>query len=116
MAKLKLMTVLGTRPEIIRLSAVISCADRYFDHILVHTGQNYDYTLNKIFFDELGLRAPDYYLESVGANLGALFLQFGGHAAMRLREEFVAGGEQVARHRCAHDAEADESEFHVSSP
>lgn len=70
MAKLKLMTVLGTRPEIIRLSAVISCADRYFDHILVHTGQNYDYTLNKIFFDELGLRAPDYYLESVGANLG----------------------------------------------
>jgi UDP-N-acetylglucosamine 2-epimerase (non-hydrolysing) len=70
MAKLKLMTVLGTRPEIIRLSAVISCADRYFDHILVHTGQNYDYTLNKIFFDDLGLRAPDYYLESVGANLG----------------------------------------------
>ena len=70
MAKLKLMTVLGTRPEIIRLSAVISCADRYFDHILVHTGQNYDYTLNKIFFDDLGLRAPDYYLESVGATLG----------------------------------------------
>lgn len=70
MAKLKLMTVLGTRPEIIRLSAVISCADRYFEHILVHTGQNYDYTLNKIFFDDLGLRAPDYYLESVGANLG----------------------------------------------
>ena len=70
MAKLKLMTVLGTRPEIIRLSAVLSCADRYFDHILVHTGQNYDYTLNKIFFDDLGLRAPDYYLESVGATLG----------------------------------------------
>jgi len=70
MAKLKLMTVLGTRPEIIRLSAVIPCADRYFEHILVHTGQNYDYTLNKIFFDDLGLRAPDYYLESVGADLG----------------------------------------------
>ena len=70
MRKRKLMTVLGTRPEIIRLSAVISCADRYFDHILVHTGQNYDDTLNKIFFDELGLRAPDYYLESVGADLG----------------------------------------------
>ena len=48
--------------------------------------------------------------------LSAMRLQFGGHAAMRLREEFVAGGEQVARHRCAHDAEADESEFHVSSP
>jgi len=70
MTKLKLMTVLGTRPEIIRLSAVIPCADRYFEHILVHTGQNYDYTLNKIFFDDLGLRAPDYYLESVGRDLG----------------------------------------------
>ena len=70
MAKLKLMTVLGTRPEIIRLSAVIPCADRYFNHILVHTGQNYDYTLNKVFFEELGLRAPDHYLESVGTNLG----------------------------------------------
>lgn len=70
MTKLKLMTVLGTRPEIIRLSAVIPCADRYFDHILVHTGQNYDDALNKIFFDDLGLRAPDYYLESVGADLG----------------------------------------------
>ena len=70
MTKLKLMTVLGTRPEIIRLSAVIPCADRYFHHVLVHTGQNYDYTLNKIFFDDLGLRAPDYYLESVGKDLG----------------------------------------------
>ncbi len=64
------MTVLGTRPEIIRLSAVIKCADRYFDHCLVHTGQNYDYTLNQIFFEDLGLREPDYYLDSVGANLG----------------------------------------------
>ena len=70
MNKLKLMTVLGTRPEIIRLSAVLPCADRYFEHILVHTGQNYDYTLNKIFFDDLGLRAPDYYLDSVGKDLG----------------------------------------------
>ncbi len=70
MDKLKLMTVLGTRPEIIRLSAVIPCADRYFQQILVHTGQNYDYTLNRIFFDDLGLRAPDYYLESVGSDLG----------------------------------------------
>ena len=70
MEKLKLMTIVGTRPEIIRLSAVIKCADKYFDHILVHTGQNYDYTLNQIFFDDLGLRAPDYYLEAVGSNLG----------------------------------------------
>ena len=68
--KLKLMTVLGTRPEIIRLSAVLKKADLYFDHILVHTGQNYDYTLNQVFFEDLGLRAPDYYLDSVGENLG----------------------------------------------
>ena len=64
------MTVLGTRPEIIRLSAVMRCADRYFDHIVVHTGQNYDPALNEIFFQELGLRAPDYYLGAVGVDLG----------------------------------------------
>ena len=70
MGKLKLMTVLGTRPEIIRLSAVIKCADKYFDHILVHTGQNYDYNLNEVFFKDLDLRAPDHYLNSAGKNLG----------------------------------------------
>ena len=70
MEKLKLMTIIGTRPEIIRLSAVIKCADKYFNHLLVHTGQNYDYTLNQVFFEDLGLRAPDYYLDSVGKNLG----------------------------------------------
>ncbi|MCR5268119.1 MAG: UDP-N-acetylglucosamine 2-epimerase (non-hydrolyzing) [Lachnospiraceae bacterium] len=70
MDKLKLMTVVGTRPEIIRLSEVIKCADKYFDHVLVHTGQNYDYTLNQIFFKDLALREPDHYLDSVGANLG----------------------------------------------
>ena len=68
--KLKLMMILGTRPEIIRLSAVIRCADRYFDHILVHTGQNWDKRLNDIFFEELQLRKPDYYLNAVGAHLG----------------------------------------------
>jgi len=70
MAKMKLMTIMGTRPEIIRLSAVIKKADTYFDHILVHTGQNWDYTLNEIFFKDLGLREPNYYLESVGKDLG----------------------------------------------
>lgn len=70
MEKLKLMTIIGTRPEIIRLSAVIKCADKYFNQILVHTGQNWDYTLNQVFFEDLGLRAPDYYLESVGKDLG----------------------------------------------
>lgn len=68
--KLKLMTILGTRPEIIRLSEVIKKCDKYFDHILVHTGQNWDYTLGQIFFEDLGLRAPDYYLEAVGGDLG----------------------------------------------
>ncbi|MBQ2676193.1 MAG: UDP-N-acetylglucosamine 2-epimerase (non-hydrolyzing) [Clostridia bacterium] len=70
MSKLKLMTIIGTRPEIIRLSAVIKCADKYFDQILVHTGQNWDYTLNEVFFKDLELREPDYYLDSVGKNLG----------------------------------------------
>lgn len=70
MEKLKVMTIIGTRPEIIRLSAVIKCADKYFNHILVHTGQNWDYTLNQVFFEDLGLRAPDYYLDSVGKDLG----------------------------------------------
>src|SRR5665647_465121 len=70
MQKLKLMTILGTRPEIIRLSAVIKACDKYFDHILVHTGQNWDYSLNQVFFKDLGLREPDYYLDSVGKTLG----------------------------------------------
>lgn len=70
MKKLKLMTIIGTRPEIIRLSAVIKCADKYFDHILVHTGQNWDYTLNEVFFKDLELREPNHYLDSVGKDLG----------------------------------------------
>ncbi len=70
MSKLKVMTIVGTRPEIIKLSETIKKCDKYFEHILVHTGQNYDYTLNEVFFEELGLRAPDYYLGVVGDNLG----------------------------------------------
>ncbi len=69
-SSLKVMTIIGTRPEIIRLSEVIKCLDRYFSQVLVHTGQNYDYTLNKVFFEDLELREPDYYLEAVGKNLG----------------------------------------------
>ena len=61
MKKLKLMTVVGTRPEIIRLSRVMAVCDKYFDHVLVHTGQNYDYELNEIFFTDLGIRKPDYF-------------------------------------------------------
>lgn len=70
MKKLKLMTIVGTRPEIIRLSACLAAFDRYFDHILVHTGQNWDYTLNEIFFDELSLKPPAYYLSCAGEVLG----------------------------------------------
>jgi len=68
MKKIKVMTVVGTRPEIIRLSRVLSKLDLYTDHILVHTGQNYDYELNGIFFEDLGIRKPDYFLEAAGAN------------------------------------------------
>jgi UDP-N-acetylglucosamine 2-epimerase len=68
MKKLKVMTVVGTRPEIIRLSRVINKLDIYCDHVLVHTGQNYDYELNQIFFDDLGVRKPDYFLNAASIN------------------------------------------------
>ena len=68
--KLKLLIIVGTRPEIIRLSATIKRCDQYFDQVLVHTGQNYDYSLNQVFFEDLGLREPDYYLNAVGKDLG----------------------------------------------
>ena len=70
MNKLKLMTIVGTRPEIIKMSEIIKKCDKYFEHILVHTGQNYDHTLNEVFFKDLGLRTPDYYLGVVGESLG----------------------------------------------
>ena len=70
MTKLKLMTIVGTRPEIIKMSEIIKKCDEYFNHILVHTGQNYDYMLNQVFFEDFGLREPDYYLGVVGENLG----------------------------------------------
>jgi len=70
MKKLKLMTIIGTRPEIIKMSSIIKKSDKYFEHVLVHTGQNYDYTLNEVFFKDLGLREPDFYLNVVGNSLG----------------------------------------------
>lgn len=66
MKKLKVMTVVGTRPEIIRLSRVMARLDEYCDHVVVHTGQNYDYELNQIFFDDLGIRKPDHFLNAAG--------------------------------------------------
>lgn len=68
MKKLKIVTVVGTRPEIIRLSRVIAALDKYCDHVLVHTGQNYDYELNEIFFQDLGIRKPDHFLNAAGSN------------------------------------------------
>ena len=65
---LKVMTIVGTRPELIKMSRVIAEFDRHTRHILVHTGQNYDYELNQVFFDDLGIRKPDYFLEAVGEN------------------------------------------------
>lgn len=67
MKKLKVMSVVGTRPEIIRLSRVLAALDKYCEHVLVHTGQNYDYELNQIFFDDLGIRKPDYFLNAAGS-------------------------------------------------
>lgn len=71
MKRLKVVTILGTRPEIIRLSACIVKCDQFFDHTLIHTGQNYDYTLNQIFFEDLKIRKPDYFMDAAGDHLGA---------------------------------------------
>ncbi|NQW84768.1 MAG: UDP-N-acetylglucosamine 2-epimerase, partial [Alcaligenaceae bacterium] len=67
MRKLNVMTIVGTRPEIIRLSRVIPKLDQHCEHVLVHTGQNYDYELNGVFFSDLGIRKPDVFLEAAGA-------------------------------------------------
>ncbi|MCD4665363.1 MAG: UDP-N-acetylglucosamine 2-epimerase, partial [Bacteroidales bacterium] len=78
MNKLKVMTILGTRPEIIRLSCVMTLLDNYTDHKIVHTGQNYDYELNEIFFKELNVRRPDYFLgvdhNSLGTVMGNIII------------------------------------------
>ena len=78
MKKLKVMTILGTRPEIIRLCRVMERLDRYCEHIIVHTGQNYDYELSEVFFEELGVRNPDHFLGvgggTLGETLGAILL------------------------------------------
>jgi UDP-N-acetylglucosamine 2-epimerase len=71
MKKLKVMSVVGTRPEIIRLSRVLAALDQHCDHVLVHTGQNYDYELNQVFFDDLGVRKPDFFLNSAEGSTGA---------------------------------------------
>jgi UDP-N-acetylglucosamine 2-epimerase len=77
MKNLKVATIVGTRPEIIRLSECIKKCDQYFDHILIHTGQNYDYELNEIFFEDLELRKPDHFLNVAGKHLGETIGTFG---------------------------------------
>ena len=85
-SKLKVMTIVGTRPEIIRLAAVIKLLDRYVDHRVIHTGQNYDYELNQVFFDDLGLRKPDYYLGVDTSSLGHVL----GETLIKVEEIFSA--------------------------
>src|SRR5512145_679580 len=72
---LKVMTVVGTRPEIIRLSRVMAQLDQHCEHVLVHTGQNYDYELNEVFFSDLGIRKPDHFLEAAGASAAETIAQ-----------------------------------------
>lgn len=72
---LKVMTIVGTRPELIKMSRVIAELDRYTEHLLVHTGQNYDYELNQVFFEDLGIRKPDYFLEAAGTNAAQTIAQ-----------------------------------------
>lgn len=84
--RLKVVTVVGTRPEIIRLAATIKRLDKYTDHVLVHTGQNYDYELNEVFFEDLGLRKPDYFLNAETSSLGAVL----GSILIKVEEVLVA--------------------------
>ncbi|MBA4045728.1 MAG: UDP-N-acetylglucosamine 2-epimerase (non-hydrolyzing) [Erythrobacter sp.] len=86
MPKLKIMTILGTRPEIIRLSRVMARLDRYADHVVVHTGQNYDYELNEVFFSDLGIRSPDLFLNAAGASSAETIGQVIAKADAVLRE------------------------------
>ena len=85
-SQLKVMTIVGTRPEIIRLAAVIKLLDRYVDHKVIHTGQNYDYELNQVFFDDLGLRKPDFYLGVDTSSLGRVL----GETLIKVEEIFAA--------------------------
>lgn len=84
---MKMMTILGTRPEIIRLAAVMKLLDQHTEHVVVHTGQNYDYELNEIFFDELGVRRPDHFMEVDTSSLGAMLGQILMHTETLIREE-----------------------------
>ena len=81
--RIKIMTIVGTRPEIIKLSRIIAELDKYSDHILVHTGQNYDYELNEIFFKDLRIRKPNHFLEAVGKNTAETIARFINHTPLQ---------------------------------
>lgn len=85
--RLKVVTVVGTRPEIIRLARVVAALEEHTDHVLVHTGQNYDYELNEVFFEDLGMRRPDHFLEADTSSLGAVLGDILRHTERVLREE-----------------------------
>ena len=94
--KLKLLIIVGTRPEIIRLAAVINKTRKYFDVILAHTGQNYDYNLNGVFFHDLELADPEVYMDAVGADLGGGRARAGGALGQHeidLRQAVTVGGD-----------------------
>ena len=97
MKKMKVVTVVGTRPEIIRLSRVLAKLDRYCEHVLVHTGQNYDYELNQIFFDDLGIRKPDHFLDAAGASaaetIGKVIIAVDGVLAAEMPEALLVLGD-----------------------
>ena len=97
MKKLKVCTVVGTRPEIIRLSRVMAKLDQYCDHVLIHTGQNYDYELNQIFFDDLGIRKPDHFLNAAGASgaetIGKVIIAVDGVLAQEMPDAILVLGD-----------------------
>ena len=97
MKKMKIATVVGTRPEIIRLSRVMAKLDQYCEHVLIHTGQNYDYELNQIFFDDLGIRKPDYFLNAAGASgaetIGKVIIAVDGVLAQEMPDAMLVLGD-----------------------
>lgn len=97
MKKMKVVTVVGTRPEIIRLSRVLAKLDQYCEHVLVHTGQNYDYELNQIFFDDLGIRKPDHFLNAAGASaaetIGKVIVAVDGVLAAEMPDALLVLGD-----------------------
>lgn len=97
MKKMKVMTVVGTRPEIIRLSRVMARLDEHCEHVIVHTGQNYDYELNQLFFDDLGIRKPDHFLSAAGASgaetIGKVIIAVDGVLAQEMPDAMLVLGD-----------------------